>query len=194
MYAQCDAESLIDFRRSTTALCYNYQKVTANGRTHYRRSTAGWHLCCQWKDGSTSWCKLADLKKSHHIETAEYAFSQGLDGESAFNWWVLHVIKKRAHIISLVKNRSARYLKKTHKFGVQVPKSAKHALELDKQNSNTFWKDSIAKEMNNVRVAFQMLDENEEVPIGYKFICCHMIFDIKMEDSVASHACWLVAI
>ena len=92
------------------------------------------------------------------------------------------MIKKRAHFISLIKKRSARNLKKTHKFGVQVPKSAKHALELDKQNGNTFWEDSIAKEMKNVRVAFQILDENEEVPIGYKFIRCHMIFDVKMED------------
>ena len=63
-----------------------------------------------------------------------------------------------------------------------MPKSAKHALELDKQNGNTFWQDSIAKEMNNVRVAFQILNENEEVPIGYKFIRCRMIFDVKMED------------
>ena len=92
------------------------------------------------------------------------------------------MIKKRVHIIYLVKKRSARYLKKTHKFGVQVPKSAKHALELDKQNGNTFCQDSIAKEMKNVRVAFQILDENEEVPIGYNFIRCQMIFDVMMED------------
>ena len=57
-----------------------------------------------------------------------------------------------------------------------MPKSANHALELDKQNGNTFWKDYIAKEMKNVRVAFQILDENEEVPIGYNFIHCLMIF------------------
>ena len=92
------------------------------------------------------------------------------------------MIKKRAQLISLVNKRSAHYLKKTHKFGVQVPKSAKHALELDKKNGNTFWQYSIAKETNNVRVAFQILDENEEVTIGYKFICYHMIFDVKMED------------
>ena len=85
------------------------------------------------------------------------------------------------HIISLVKKRSARYLNKTHKFGVQVSKSAKHALEFDKQNCNTFWQDYIPKEMKNVRIAFQILDENKEVPIGYKFIRCHMIFDVKME-------------
>ena len=63
-----------------------------------------------------------------------------------------------------------------------MPKSTKHTLELDKQNGNTFCQYSIAKEMKNVRVAFQILDENEEVPIGYKFIRCHMIFDVKMED------------
>ena len=89
MYAQCDHEgnqyvlidSLIDFRCSTNALCYDDQKVTTNVRTHYCRSTASWHLCCQWKDGSTSWCKLSDLKESHPIETAEYYVSQGLYGE-----------------------------------------------------------------------------------------------------------------
>ena len=36
--------------------------------------------------------------------------------------------------------------------------------------------------MKNVRAEFQILDENEEVLIGYKSICCHMIFDVKMED------------
>ena len=54
IYAQCDPEgnqyvllySLIDFRRSTTALCYDDQKVTSSGRTNYRRYTAGWQICC----------------------------------------------------------------------------------------------------------------------------------------------------
>ena len=57
MNAQCDPDRnqyvlldyLIDFRRCTTSLFYDDQKVTANCRTHYCRSTAGWHICCQWK-------------------------------------------------------------------------------------------------------------------------------------------------
>ena len=36
--------------------------------------------------------------------------------------------------------------------------------------------------MKNICVTFQILDENEEVPIGHKFIRCHMIFYVKMED------------
>ena len=51
-----------------------------------------------------------------------------------------------------------------------MPKSAKHVLELDKQNDNIFWKYSITKDMKNLRVAFQILNKNEEVSIGFKFI------------------------
>ena len=32
-----------------------------------------------------------------------------------------------------------------------------------------------------MRLAFQTLDEEKPVPIGYKFICCHTIFDMKMK-------------
>ena len=158
MYAQCDPDgnqyglldSIINFRRSTTALCYAYQNTKKRGRTYYRRSTAGWQLCCQWKYGSTSWTKLSDLKESHPIETAEFAVYQGIDGGPSFNWWLPHVIKKRVHIISLLKKRSMCYLKKNHKFGFEVPKSTKHAFDIDSKNGNTFWSDDISKEMKNV--------------------------------------------
>ena len=36
--------------------------------------------------------------------------------------------------------------------------------------------------MKDVRVAFQALDNGEPIPIGYKFVSFHMIFDVKMED------------
>ena len=70
MYAQCDPDvnqylmldSVVGFRKSTTALCYAEQTFVKNGRSYNRRSTKRWQLCCQWKDGSTSWQKLADLK------------------------------------------------------------------------------------------------------------------------------------
>jgi hypothetical protein len=47
-----------------------------------------------------------------------------------------HVLKKRDQIISLVYKRITRYLKRTHKFGIEVPKTAKEALALDCKNSN----------------------------------------------------------
>ena len=44
-----------------------------------------------------------------------------------------------------------------------------------------FWFRAIQKEMTNNRTAFQFVKDGEQVPIGYKWICCHMIFDMKMD-------------
>ncbi len=191
MYAQCDPDrnqyvlldSIIDHRRLDAAIRPSDQKIVRpNGRTYLKHSTIGWKVCCQWKDGSTTWEKLADLKESHPIVTAEYAVTKGIDLEPAFNWWVPHVLKKRDRIISLVFKWTTRYIKRTHKFGIEVPKTVKEALALDLKNGNTLWVDAIAKEMKEVRIAFNILPDGRSAPIGYQKIPCHMIFDVKMED------------
>jgi hypothetical protein len=63
-----------------------------------------------------------------------------------------------------------------------VPKTVNDALEIDRRNGNTFWADTIAKEMKDICVAFKILLNGQSAPIGYQKIPCHMIFDIKMED------------
>jgi hypothetical protein len=104
MYAQFNPDgnqyvlldSIIDHRRFDTAIRPSDQNVIQPDRwTYMKHSTIGWQVCCQWKDGSTSWENLADLKESHPLETAEYLVTQGIDHEPAFNWWVPHVLKKR---------------------------------------------------------------------------------------------------
>ena len=82
-----------------------------------------------------------------------------IDTEPAFSYWVTHTLKKRDSIISLVKKRETRYLKKTHKFGIDMPKTVKEAAELDAKNGDTKWMDEISKEMANVRVAFDILKD-----------------------------------
>ena len=42
--------------------------------------------------------------------------------------------------------------------------------------------DAIAKEMTNVRVAFDILKDGYHAPIDHKQINRHLIFDVKMED------------
>jgi hypothetical protein len=142
----------------------------------------GWKICCQWKDGSTTLEYLRDLKESHQLEMAEYAVMQGIDHEPAFNWWVPQVLRLCKRIISLVKKRNMSYLKKNLKFGIKVPTSVDRALEIDRHNGNTPWADAIAKEMKDVCIAFKCLNPCERAPFDYKWIKCHMIFDIKIED------------
>jgi hypothetical protein len=105
-----------------------------------------------------------------------------IDHEPAFNWWVPHVLKKCDRIISLVKKRIPRYLKRNHKFGIEIPTSVKDALEIDKKNGNTYWANAIATEMKNVRAAFKILPDSTKAPNGYQKINCNMVFDVKMED------------
>ncbi len=108
--------------------------------------------------------------------------TQGIDQEPAFNWWVPHVLKKRDWITSLVCTRTTRYLKRTHKFGIEVPKTVKESLDLDRKNGNTLWADAITKEMKEVCIAFNILPDGHSAPIGCQKIPCNMIFDMKMED------------
>jgi hypothetical protein len=48
------------------------------------KTTKGWHLCVEWKDGTTSWERLADLKESNPVEVAEYAATKILHDEQFF--------------------------------------------------------------------------------------------------------------
>ena len=36
--------------------------------------------------------------------------------------------------------------------------------------------------MKNVQVAFDIIEDGENAPVGYQFVKCHMVFDVKMED------------
>ena len=64
------------------------------------------------------------------MDTSEYAVSQGLEFEPAFNLWVTFFLKKRERIISLVKKRSACYLKRDEKSGIALPKNIEEAYKL----------------------------------------------------------------
>jgi hypothetical protein len=188
MYAQCDAEgnqyllmeSLVDYKSDGHAVKVADMYVTRNGRQHMRKTTIGWKLCVQWKDGTTTWERLADLKESYPVEVAEYAVAQGIDHEPAFVWWVPYTLKKRNRIIAAV---SKRYHKREYKYGFRVPKTVEEAKEIDKECGNTLWMDSVEKEMAAVNVAFKFLDDDDVIPPGYTEVNgSHLIFNIKMED------------
>jgi hypothetical protein len=57
-----------------------------------------------------------------------------------------------------------RYHKRTHKFGIEVPKSWDDCVKLYKENDNTLWQDTVRKEMKNVRIAFNIPNGEESVP------------------------------
>ena len=97
VYAQCDADrnqyvlldAIVDYRKDpSVAVARDAQLTVVDGKKIIKRSTRGWELCCEWKNGSTSWQKLLDLKESHPLQVAEFAFAVQIADEPALNWWV----------------------------------------------------------------------------------------------------------
>ena len=112
------------------------------------------------------------------MQTAEYAVAAKIAMEPAFAWWVPYTLKKWNRIISKVKSK---YWLRTHKFGIQIPKSVEEAKRLDQENGDSRWWEAICNKMRNIRPAFEVWEKDvEHIPPGYQQIKCHMIFDVKM--------------
>ena len=185
IYDQVDSEgsnivkSIDDYRTDANAVSKEDQFVVdKNGRKHLRKTTAGWKLCVVLTNGASRWIPLKDLKESNPVDVAEFAVSRGIDDEPAFKWWVPYTLRKRDTIISTVK---ARLKVSTHKYGVEVPTSIEHGKRLDKENGNTLWADALTKEMTNVSIAFEVLEKDQAVPVGWSKSSGHLIWDVKMD-------------
>ena len=75
---------IIDYRKDEGTAIPKSDKwiVTKRGGRRLRKSTAGWSLLVQWKDGSESWIPLRTMKESHPVETAEFAVARGIEEEA----------------------------------------------------------------------------------------------------------------
>jgi hypothetical protein len=69
------------------------------------------------------------------------------------------------------------------KFGVEVPRNPKHALEIDQANGNTAWRDSMTTEVNQLLdyETFRVVPDGLPMPKGYKRIPYHCVLDVKVD-------------
>ena len=188
MYSQVDEQGfhhllikeITDHRKDGSAVHTDDGFVA--GTQQRRWTTKGWSLLVEWKDGGSNWVPLKDIKESNPIEVAEYAVANKLVHEPVFAWWVPRFLRQRDR--NVLKMKSRKYILRTHKFGIEIPKSIKRALQIDKETKTDFWRKAIEKEMKNNATAFEIkdyLDNGGKIPPGYQLITCHMIFDIKMD-------------
>ncbi len=77
----------------------------------------------------------------------------------------------------------------SHKYGIELPTSVKHAIDIDCKNKNTFWQDALKKEMGNVCIAFEIPGPNNKAPPGWHKASGHIVFDVKMDFT--RKACWV---
>ena len=76
---------------------------------------------------------------------------------------------------------------------MKIPNSVKEAIALDKSNDNTLWWEAIIKEMKKVRIGFELYEGNaEDLPPGYQYLSCHIIFDVNMRENFCHKSRMLV--
>jgi hypothetical protein len=69
-------DSIIDSKKSQKAMLKIDAFIKMKGKCVHQMRTAGWKMCLQWKDASTSWEYPKDLKKSNPVQVAEYAIAK----------------------------------------------------------------------------------------------------------------------
>ena len=71
--------------------------VTTRTGTHRQfETTIGWEMLVRWKDMSTMWVSLKEMKEAYPIQTAKYAVQARIAKEPAFKWWVPYTLRKEA--------------------------------------------------------------------------------------------------
>ena len=120
-----------DFDERTTNVNALDIKKEDSASSNQKRTTKGWKFLVSWRDGTTTWVPLKDLKESHPIQIAEYAILNKIDTKPGLNWWVHDVLCTKERILGKVKSK---YWTRTHKFGIRVPKTVKEALDIDKES------------------------------------------------------------
>jgi hypothetical protein len=86
IYAKVDSEGnqyslineIIDHEQRHDAVNADDQYVYYNGKQRQHRTTKGWRFCVRWKDSTTSWIDLKDLKESNPVDVADYVVAHKL--------------------------------------------------------------------------------------------------------------------
>ena len=196
IYSKLDSEGnrytllqdIVDHRSDNTAIKKaDGFVIDRNGRRTPKRTTRGWTICIEWKDGNISWKPLKDVIDSNPVELADYAVRNNIHEEPAFAWWVPTARRNHERIVSSMKKK---YWRTEYKFGVRMPKNVDDAFKLDEETGTDHWRKALEKEMSKVSIAYKAKEgispndvRSGRVPdmIGYQEIKCHIIFDVKMD-------------
>ncbi|MGH7954509.1 MAG: reverse transcriptase domain-containing protein, partial [Gloeomargaritales cyanobacterium] len=186
LYSQVDEKGnqfqifreIIDRRKTNRAVDKADQYRVIGDKRVRKKTTAGWDLEVEWKDGSASWLPLKQLKETNPVDVAEYAVANRIDDEPAFDWWVRIILKRKTR---LIKASISRHRRVGYKFGIRIPETTEEALRFDQEDGTSLWRDAIKKEMAGVKVAFDVLEKGAKPPPGYKRIPLRMVFTVKMD-------------
>ena len=64
---------------------------------------------------------------------------------------------------------------------VELPTSVSQAKNLDENNDNALWMDKINREMENLKVTFDVMEDGTKIPVGHSKTSGYLVFDVSMK-------------
>ena len=136
----------------------------------------------QWLNGHRTWISLNSLRL-HDPYTCILYYTNNNYLRLEQEWdWVSEYIVRLGDVERFISAVNQKKNAPKYQFGVQVPTSVRHALQLDKENGNTLWEDAIKKEIAEINQynTFR-LPQPEESLNGFKRIPYHIVFAVKFD-------------
>jgi hypothetical protein len=135
-----------------------------------------------WTNGDESWIRLDALRLQDPYPLVKYGVKKKLTKHPEWSW-VKDYLENDDHMASLVQAYKASVGGIQYMFGVEIPKSVKHALELDKANGNNLWRESIDKELEQINdfQTFRRLKKGEHLSAAYQRIPYFIVFANKFD-------------
>jgi hypothetical protein len=178
----------IEKQEQETSTVWKFKRITAHqgplaaGHPDYKGSS--YNVLVEWENGESTYEPLSLIAADDPVTCAIYAKEKNLLDQPG--WKRFSTIAKRhkkfLRMANQAKLRSYRTTPK-YKYGFEVPRDYKHAVELDRQNGNTKWQDAVALEMLQMTEyeVFRNLGHRNRVqpPSGHKKIRVHLIFNVK---------------
>ena len=108
---------------------------TAKGRRTYVKA--------EWINGECTWVQLEAMVLHNMYVLIHYAKQRSIMHHKDWKW-VRTVLEDSDKLANIILNHNVAIRSGTrYKFGIEVPRNVRHALQLDATNGDTFWQDAI---------------------------------------------------
>ena len=142
-------------------------------------------------DNNSEIVDLEDLCVDHLWQCIAYASKHKPLYREGFCTWITPHLETDKDLAVMIHNYCVSTMTHQYKYGIKLPWSAKHALELDKKNGNNLWAEAIKLEIHQMINKFKAfwIHDSKTPPVGFQKLRYHFVFDIKVDRS---HKAWWV--
>jgi hypothetical protein len=148
-----------------------------------------WNVLIEWETGETTYEPLNTIAQDDPMTCAVYAKNNGLLDTPGWRRFK-RTARMESRMLRDINKTTTRLVKATvnYKFGFQVPRTFREAVNIDNKNGNTLWKDAVKLELSQINEYQTFEDKGKAVlegnkvinaPEGYKRIRVHLVYDVK---------------